>query len=158
MVFADETRVRTNMTRTHGWATKGEPLAGKVPHGHRKTLTFIAGLRHGGIVAPCVPDSTISAVGFAAWVGQFLIPAPEPGRIVAAGSRVRTMLGRAGIKPFFLPPYSPDPNPSEKMFSMRKRLPRKASERTVKTTWQRIGKLPDRFPTKKCPDHITDAG
>ena len=44
------------MTRTHGWCTKGAALINKVPHGHWKMLTFIAGLRHNGIVAPWVLD------------------------------------------------------------------------------------------------------
>ena len=63
MVFIDETWAKTNMTRTHGWETKGEPLIDKVPHGHWKTLTFIAGLKHDGIVAPCVLDGPISGSG-----------------------------------------------------------------------------------------------
>jgi hypothetical protein len=48
MVFIDETWAKTHMTRTHGWQTKGEPLIDKVPQGHWKTLTFIAGLRNDG--------------------------------------------------------------------------------------------------------------
>jgi hypothetical protein len=35
MVFIDETWAKTNMTRTHGWATRGEALIDKVPHGCR---------------------------------------------------------------------------------------------------------------------------
>jgi len=44
LVFVDETWVKTNMTRTRGWSPRGEPLLAKVPHGHWKTLTFLAGL------------------------------------------------------------------------------------------------------------------
>lgn len=73
MVFIDETWAKTNMTRTHGWSDRGVPLIDKVPHGHWKTLTFIAGLRHDGIVAPCVIDGPINGESFAAWVEQFLI-------------------------------------------------------------------------------------
>lgn len=89
-----------------------------MPHGHWKTLTFIAGLRHDGIVAPCVIDGPINGESFTAWVKQFLIPVLEPGSIVVAdnlgshkGSTVRKLLRAAGIKLFFLPPYSPDLNP-----------------------------------------------
>jgi hypothetical protein len=111
MVFIDETWAKhvlsnaaggvegTTMTRTHGWCTKGEPLIDKVPHGHWKTLTFIAGLRHDGIVAPCVLERPINGESFTAWVEQFLIPELEPGSIVVLdnlgshkGSRVRKLL------------------------------------------------------------------
>ena len=153
------------MTRTHGWCTKGEPLIAKVPHGHWKTLTFIAGLRHDGIVAPCVLDGPINGTSFAAWVEQFLIPALEPGCIVVIdnlgshkGRKVRQLLRAAGIKLFFLPPYSPDLNPIEEMFSKLKRLLRKANERTVQATWKRIGKLLDHFPPDECSNYIRGAG
>jgi transposase len=165
LVFIDETWAKTNMTRTHGWATRGEALIDKVPHGHWKTLTFIAGLRHDGIVAPCVIDGPINGESFAAWVEQFLIPALEPGSIVVVdnlgshkGSRVRKMLRAAGIRRFFLPPYSTDLNPIEEVFSKLKRLLRKANERTVEATWRRIGKLLDHFPPSECANYIRGAG
>ena len=59
---------------------------------------------------------------------------------------------------FFLPPYSPDLDPIEEMFSKLKRLLRKANERTVEPTWRRIGKLLDRFPPNECANYIRDAG
>ncbi len=165
MVFVDETWAKTNMTRTHGWCTKGEPLVDKVPQGHWKTLTFIAGLRHDGIVAPCVFDGPINGASFLAWVEQFLIPAIEPGTIVVLdnlgshkGSQVRKLLRAAGSRLFFLPPYSPDLNPIEQMFSKLKRLLRKANERTVDATWQRIGNLLEKFCPEECANYIRGAG
>jgi hypothetical protein len=46
LLFLDETWTKTNMTRLHGWAPKGERLVDKVPHGHWKTATFLAALRN----------------------------------------------------------------------------------------------------------------
>jgi transposase len=165
LVFIDETWAKTNMTRTHGWCTKGEPLIDKVPHGHWKTLTFIAGLRHDGIVAPCVLDGPINGDSFTAWVEQFLIPELEPGTIVVIdnlgshkGRKVRQLLRAAGVRLFFLPPYSPDLNPIEEMFSKLKRLLRKAKERTVEATWKRIGELLDHFSPSECANYIRGAG
>lgn len=37
---------KTNMTRLRGWCARGQPLVHKVPHGHWRTLTFLAALRH----------------------------------------------------------------------------------------------------------------
>jgi transposase len=165
LVFIDETWAKTNMTRTHGWGDRGKPLLTKVPHGHWKTLTFIAGLRHDGIVAPCVIDGPINGQSFIAWVEQFLIPELEPGSIAVIdnlgshkGSRVRQMLRTAGIKLFFLPPYSPDLNPIEQVFAKLKRLLRKANERTVEATWKRIGTLIDHFGPVECANYIRGAG
>jgi len=153
------------MTRTHGWCDKGKPLVDKVPHGHWRTLTVIAGLRHDGIVAPCVLDGPINGASFTAWVEQFLIPELEPGAIVVIdnlgshkGRKVRQMLRKAGIKLFFLPPYSPDLNPIEEMFSKLKRLLRKANTRTVEATWRCIGQLLDRFTPAECINYIRAKG
>lgn len=140
------------MTRTHGWGDKGKPLIAKVPHGHWKTLTFIAGLKHDGIVAPHVFDGPMNGQLFTAWVEQCLIPELEPGMIIVIdnlgshkGKHVRQLLRAAGIKRFFLPPYSPDLNPSEALFSKLKRLLRKANERSVEATWRSIGNLLEHF-------------
>ena len=59
LIFVDETWAKTNMTRLHGRCAKGQRLIAKVPHGHRKTLTFVAGLRCDGVIAPCVFDGPI---------------------------------------------------------------------------------------------------
>ena len=44
-----------------------------------------------------------------------------------------------------LPPYSPDLNPIEQFFSKLKQMLRKAKERTVEATWQRIGLILQNF-------------
>lgn len=67
------------------------------------------------------------------------------------------MLKAAGIRLFFLPPYSPDLNPIEEMFSKLKRLLRKANERSVEATWRRISKLLDHFPPNECANYIQGA-
>src|SRR6476661_10389990 len=60
LVFVDETWAKTNMTRTHGRALRGQRLVARVPHGRWTTMTFLAGLRSDGIVAPCVIDGPIN--------------------------------------------------------------------------------------------------
>ena len=109
------------MTRTHGRAPRGERLVAAVPHGHWKTMTFVAGLRRGGIIAPCVFDGPINGALFLAWVQQFLVPVLRPGDIVVLdnlGSHkspaVRRAIRAAGAHLLFLPPYSPDLNPIER--------------------------------------------
>jgi hypothetical protein len=56
LVFIDETAASTNMTRRYGRATRGERLVCKVPHGHWKTSTFVAALRHNRVTAPFLVD------------------------------------------------------------------------------------------------------
>ena len=48
------------MTPLYGWAPMGKRVIDKVPHGHWKTTTFIAALRHDGLTAPMVIDGAIN--------------------------------------------------------------------------------------------------
>jgi transposase len=165
LVFVDETWAKTNMLRTHGRCRRGERLRAKAPHGHWKTLTFIAALRHDRIEAPCVLDGPINGNSFTAWVEQFLVPTLKPGDIVILdnlgshkGKAVRKAIRAAGARLLFLPPYSPDLNPIEQVFAKLKTLLRKAAERTVEATWKRIGSLLDRFTPAECANYLANAG
>jgi transposase len=148
LVFVDETWAKTNMTSTHGRAPRGQRLVARVPHGHWKTMTFLAALRSDRIEAPCVVDGPINATIFLAWVQQFLVPTLKPGDVVVLdnlgshkGIAVRRAIGAAGAHLLFLPPYSPDLNPIEMMFAKLKTLLRKANARSIAAVWHRIGEL-----------------
>src|SRR5262245_57748322 len=67
-VFIDETATSTNMVRLRGRCPRGERLIESVPHGHWKTITFVAGLRHDGIVAPFVIDGAMNGPTFLAYI------------------------------------------------------------------------------------------
>jgi transposase len=153
------------MTRTHGRAPRGERLVAAVPHGHWKTMTFVAGLRRSGIIAPCVFDGPINGALFLAWVQQFLVPTLRPGDIVVLdnlGSHkapaVRRAIRAAGAHLLFLPPYSPDLNPIEQVFAKLKALLRKADERSIAAVWHRIGMLLDQVTPNECANYFRNSG
>jgi transposase len=47
LVFIDETCTSTAMVRLRGRSPRGKRLVGYAPHGHRKTITFVAGANAG---------------------------------------------------------------------------------------------------------------
>lgn len=164
-MFVDETWAKTNMTRTHGRAPRGQRLVARVPHGHWTTMTFIAALRHDRIDAPCVIDGPINGRIFLAWVVQFLIPTLRPGDIVVVdnlgshkGTAVRRAIRAAGARLLFLPPYSPDLNPIEQVFAKLKTLLRKADERSIADVWHRIGSLLGTFSPTECRNYLQNSG
>jgi transposase len=153
------------MTRTHGRCLKGARLVAKTPHGHWRTLTFLAALRRDAIAAPCVIDGPINGRAFRAYVEQILVANLRRGDIVIMdnlgshkGQAVRAAIRKAGAKLFFLPPYSPDLNPIEQVFSKLKTLLRKAEPRSVEATWRSVGALLDAFTPKECANYIANAG
>jgi len=165
LVFIDETWAKTNMTRTHGRCARGERLLASVPHGHWKTMTFVAALRCDQITAPVVLDQPMNGESFLAYVEQALVPTLKAGDVVVMdnlGSHkskaVRRAIRKAGAHLLFLPPYSPDLNPIEQVFAKLKALLRKAAERTVEATWRRIGELLDHFKPDECANYLVNSG
>ena len=153
------------MTRTHGWAPRGERLIAKVPHGKWKTTTFLAALHHDRIEAPCVFDGPINGARFLAYVEQFLAPTLRPGDIVILdnlGSHkskaVRLAIRKAGAKLFFLPKYSPDLNPIEQVFAKLKTLLRRTAPRTPEAICEAIGQILDSFTPQECANYVRNAG
>jgi transposase len=165
LVFIDETWAKTNMVRTHGRCRRGERLHDKAPFGHWKTITFLAALRSDRIDAPCVLDGPINRRSFLAYVEQFLVPTLKPGDVVILdnlsshkGALIRKAIRAVGARLLFLPPYSPNLNPIEQMFSKLKTLLRKAAERSVEATWKRIGGLLDEFTPGECANYLANSG
>jgi hypothetical protein len=111
LVFVDETWAKTNMTPIRGRCPVGERQIAKVPHGHRKTLTFVVALRCDGIRALCLLDQPINTISFPGYVEQFLVPTLRPGDVVVMdnlsshkGPAIRKAIRAAGAKLIFLPP------------------------------------------------------
>src|SRR5579863_387729 len=70
LVFLDETSTNTAMVRLRGRCPRGIRLIGRVPQGHWKSITFVAGLRHDKMVAPFVVDGPMTRATFLAYLEQ----------------------------------------------------------------------------------------
>ena len=165
LVFLDETWVKTNMTRPRGRALRGERVIDSVPHGHWKTTTFLAALRCTGLTAPLVVDGAINGAIFLSWVQQQLVPTLHTGDIVVMDNLsahkvagVREAITAVGARTLYLPPYSPDLNPIETVFSKFKWLIRSLKERTVDALWTACGKVSQLFPEDECRRHFKHCG
>ena len=153
------------MTPLYGWAERGKRLIDFVPHAHWKTTTFLAALRHNGLTAPMVVDGAINGELFLAYVEQILLPTLRKGDIVVMDNLsshkvagVKTAIESAGAQVLDLPPYSPDLNPIEMVFSKLKTLVRKLKLRKVSELWHKLGELCDVFLPKECLHYRQHAG
>jgi len=77
------------------------------------------------------------AAAFETFLGHVLVPALKPGDVVVMDNlaahkvaAVREKVEAAGATVLYLPPYSPDLNPIEKMWSKVKQFLRSAAART----------------------------
>jgi transposase len=148
LVFVDESGASTAMDRTHGRAPSGVRVDGPVPHGHWKVVTLTAAVRLGGVPeSACLAfDGATNAACFEAYVGECLVPALRPGDIVVMDNlachktaEVERLIAGAGASVRYLPAYSPDLNPIERLFSKLKAALRKARARTVDALIAAIG-------------------
>jgi transposase len=165
LVFIDETWTSTSMARRYGRAPRGQRCIASAPHGHWKTTTFIAGLRHDQLTAPMVTDGPMDGEMFLAYVRKFLCPTLQPGDTVILDNLsshkvagVKEAITAAGATLLYLPPYSPDLNPIEKLFAKLKALLRKAAKRTLNALWKHIGKLLSTISASECTNYFASSG
>jgi transposase len=153
------------MTRLRGRCPRGKRLVAKVPQGHWKMTTFVAGLRQDGMTAPFVVDAPMNGEIFLTYLEQCLVPTLSPGEIVTMDNLsahkvagVRETIEATGAQLRLLPPYSPDLNPIEQSFAKLKANLRKAGERSVPTLWDRIGTILQTYTPEECNNYFTHAG
>ena len=124
LLFIDESSAKTNMTRLYGRAPRGTRVYGHVPSGRWETTTMIAAVGRNGPQAPWVLYGPMDGTAFAVWAAHVLAPTLEPGDIVVMDNLsvhknkfARAAIEATGAGIWDLPPYSPDLNPIEKMWS-----------------------------------------
>jgi transposase len=138
LVFVDESGATTKLTRLRARAPEGQRVVGRIPHGHYQTTTLVAGI---GLRGPCAPwlfEGAMDGEMFLAWVSQGLVPALQKGDVVIMDNLathkvqgVREAIEAAGARLLYLPPYSPDYNPIENMWSKIKQILRSQAPRTA---------------------------
>jgi transposase len=90
-----------------------------------------------------------------------LAPALSPGDVVVLDNLaahkvagVREAIQAVEASFLYLPPYSPDFNPIEQLFSKLKALLRKAAARIKEALWSTIGELLEAFPEHECRNYL----
>ena len=151
------------MARLYGWARRGVRAASRVPHGHWRTTTFLAGLRHDRIVAPMLLDGAMDGPALRAWVEQALAPTLEPGDIVVADNLsshkiagAREAIEARGAVLLFLPAYSPDANPIEEFFAKLKSVVRRLAPRSREALSDAVRQALQLVTPTECTNYIAN--
>ena len=166
-VLLDEAGAKTNMTRLYGRAPVGERCRFHTPHGHWRTSTILSAVRTRGIVreATLLLDGPMDAATFLGYTEEMLAPTLSPGDIVvldnlgahkAAG--VEEAIGAAGASVWWLPPYSPDLNPIEKLWSKVKSRLRRARAETMEGLVHAAGVAFRAVTATECANYFASCG
>jgi transposase len=140
LVFLDESGAKTNLTRLRGRAPRGQRVHACAPAGHWQTTTMISSIRWDGSTACLALEGATDTEVFRAYVREVLCPTLQPGDLVIMDNLsphkndlTLELIAQAGASVAFLPAYSPDLNPIEKMWSKVKQFLRGAEARTRET-------------------------
>jgi transposase len=138
------------MMRLFGRAPSGQRVIDKVPHGHWMTTTLIAALGIEGVRCSTVVDGAVNGDVFVAFVERVLVPHLKPGDVVVMDNlsshkvrRVRKLIEQTGAEARYRPPYSPDLNPIENVFSKIKQRLRTLACRTKEVLWNSMQSVLD---------------
>lgn len=136
LVFVDESGAKTNMTRLRARVKGGQRAYEYTPGGHWSTKTMLGSMRADGATTCMTIDGATDTPVFRAYVEHVLAPCLRPGDIVVLDNlaphkspAVAVAIRAAGADIWFLPPYSPDFNPIEPMWSKVKSSLRTAKAR-----------------------------
>jgi len=148
VTFLDESGAVTNLVRTYGRSGCGARCVDAAPQGHWKVMTAVAAVRLAdGLVAPFTIDCPVDGEVFAAYVEHVLVPTLRAGDVVVMDNlsahkrpQVRRLIEASGAVVLYLPPYSPDFNPIEMIWSKVKRLLRSFAARTVDALHDAFGR------------------
>lgn len=110
-------------------------------------------------------EGAVDGEAFEAYVEHFLVPELKRGQImvmdnlsVHKSKRVQRLVEGAGCELWFLPPYSPDFNPIEEVFSKVKGILRKVGARTRETLVEATGRDLDTITHGDIRSFYSDCG
>lgn len=164
-VFIDESGAKTNLVRMYGRVPGGQRLFTHAPGGHWTTTTMIAALRISGPTAPMVIRGPVDTEVFRAYTNEVLAPTLFDGDIVVLDNLrahkapdIRERIESKGATLWYLPPYSPDFNPIEMMWSKVKAHLRRAAARTEEALYDAVATAIQTITTKDAQNWLRHCG
>jgi transposase len=147
VIFLDESGALTNLVRTYGRSDCGTRCVGSAPQGHWKVMTAVAAIRLDGLTAPFTIDCPMDGEVFGTYIERVLVPTLRRGDVVVMDNlsahkrpTIKRLIESASATVLYLPPYSPDFNPIEMIWSKVKGLLRTFAARTIDTLHDAFGR------------------
>lgn len=153
------------MAKLYGRCLQGQRLVDSVPAGYYRTYTLMSAIRLDGVVAPMLLDGPVNGETFAGYVEECLVPVLQAGDILIMDNlpahksvRVTQAVEGAGCTLVYLPPYSPDFNPIENMWSKVKAILRTTAARTFDTVIDAVARALDAITPEDCEGYFGHCG
>ena len=138
LVFLDESGMNIGMVRRYGRGRGGKRVVDRSPLNKPKGTTVLSAIRANGIFAQASYQGGTTKEKFLQYARETLTPQLHSGDIVVMDNlsahhapQIADMIRQAGAQLLYLPPYSPDFNPIEKLWSKMKAYLRKCRALTL---------------------------
>jgi transposase len=156
LIFLDESGVNTGMTRRYGRAVGKQRCEDAAPRNHGKNITLLSAIRLDGSIITTTMHGAMHGCDFLDFIQSKLVPSVHEGDVVIMDNLkthkvdgVEDAIKSAKASVLYLPPYSPDLNPIEEMWSKIKAYLRKVKARLSDTL---ISAINDAFASVTATD------
>jgi transposase len=145
LIFLDETGAVINMIREQARSPIGQRAYATQSLNRGTRISTIGALSHSGLVAELCFEGTLNTHIFNDFTENFLAPKCQPGQVVILDNAsphnpddIREILTPKGVQVLFLPPYSPELNPIELIWSQIKNFLHKNTAKTTESLYQTL--------------------
>ena len=138
LVFLDESGCNTDMTRRYAYSLGGSRAVDSAPLSKPKNTTILSSIQLDGTLRYTTFSGGTTVERFKRYLEIDLLPHLNDNSVLIMDNMklhhakaVRNLLDSSGVRYIYLPPYSPDLNPIEKLWSTVKSFLRKFKARTL---------------------------
>ena len=138
LVFLDESGCNTDMTRRYAYSFGGSRAVDATPLSKPKNTTILSSIQLDGVLHYTTFSGGTTVEHFKHYLKDILLPHLNSDSVLVMDNMkshhakaVKNLLDSSGIRYTHLPPYSPDLNPIEKLWSKVKTLLRKFKARSL---------------------------
>jgi len=138
--FIDESSCNLSLTRSYGWARRGEACVGRVPGNSVVRQSVVSLFSLAGMEAHAMQPGSLKQGDFAAFIRECVVPRLSAGDVVVVDNarchhgkearEAREAIESIGARLVFLPAYSPDFAPIEWGWRQIKAFVRQVGPRT----------------------------
>ena len=138
LVFLDESGCNTEMTRRYAYSLGGSRAVDSTPLSKPKNTTILSSIQLDGTLHYTTFSGGTTVEHFKHYLKDILLPHLNCDSVLVMDNMkshhakaVKDLLDSSGVRYIYLPPYSPDLNPIEKLWSKVKALLRKFKARSL---------------------------
>lgn len=139
LIFIDESGTKLGETSDYAYAQSGQRVSSAEPKNKGNNISIISAIGLSGVIAAMFCSCTFDSRAFECFIERHLLPSLRPGHILILdnvsfhkSNAIKESLNRLGVRIVFLPPYSPELNPIENMWSKIKSYLRSKMIKTIK--------------------------